>query len=357
MKTKDELQDEYSEKAAFIQSKLHEKDLIIDDQAKKIGELESYQGEIIKAIKSLPPIKKLNDVQFKEAKKGDAIHDAVLFIADTHAEEVVSSEEMEGYAKYDWDVFLSRLWLTMLKTIELTNLMRTTVPVPRLVINFMGDIITGKIREELKRTNFFTMPVAIAKISYAISQFLIHLAPNFEEIQINAVVGNHGRDDDKPQSKQAAERNWDYGIYQITKLFTSHIEKISWNIPISQSIHVNMRGVDAIIKHGGTIKMSNGTMPYYGIAREFAKEREKRRKKESFDFLFLAHFHEFNVLKGNTVLCPSMIGPNQYSFSCLNASYPPEQLLIFTTDKKDLGIVNWEPIKLEAANGHNFIIK
>lgn len=347
-----DVQEKHSDVSEYYKHEIKRRDNVISKLRGEIGRWESYSTLIADAIKGLPPVR---SKPIKYGKKGDATHDVTLYLADLHAEEVVDEEEMGGYAAYNWDVFLDRMWHTLLTTVDLTQLFRSASPVNVLHINIMGDVLSGKIHDELERTNGWALPDAVPRVAYVLAQFIMQISAYFEKVIITGVVGNHGREDKKMPSKQAVVRNWDYAVYQIASNFTKKSNKVIWRIPKSTAVIVECLGYKALIKHGNGIR-SQGVTPYYGISREFGKEREKRRGKEDFDILCLAHYHHYGVVNGNTYICPSMIGPGQFSFDTVHSSYPAEQLLMFSTDYKDLGITDCKLIKYLNTGKHGFTV-
>lgn len=283
-------------------------------------------------------------------KLSHADSSAILSLADVHAEEYVDSEEMEGFAHYDWNTFLDRMWTTAHKTIELTNIMRQAGKVDELHVFGLGDLLTGQIHLELDRTNTFNLPEAVVNVAYVLAQTMNLLAGHFKQVHFAGVCGNHGRSDIKPVHKQRADRNWDTAVYRIARLLLANTPNISWLIPRSPAVCVNVRGTRIVIKHGDDIK-ARGVTPFYGLARDTSEEHSKRRGERDFDLVMQGHLHIFAKLE-DRVLCPSMIGTSQYSFNKLHSVAKPQQLLCFANEKH--GVSTFWPINLEQADGHGF---
>ena len=333
----------------YLRGETKEQLRIINKLKERIGQLEQMEGRIVDALQTLPPPKPVN---IPVPGMSHAESDAFLALTDLHAEEYVDEEEMEGFASYDWDTFLSRMWSTGEKTVELTNIMRKAGPVSRLKVACLGDVLTGNIHLELDRTNTFDLPIAVVKVGNIMAQLINGLSAHFDEVEISCVCGNHGRQDEKPTYKGKADRNWDTAVYRIVSLLTQDNNKIKWNIPRSPSIIVSVAGAEILIKHGDGIKMS-GTTPFYGLARDTAQEHSKRRGDRDFDFILQGHLHTFTKIE-ERILAPAMIGTNQFAFNRLHSVPVPQQLLMFSTAKNDLGITNFWPIDLSKAEGHGF---
>ena len=137
---------------------------------------------------------------------------------------------MEGYASYNFDIFCARMWMAAEKTIELVNIMRRGGKVDKLFVNLLGDMISGVIHAEIERTSSLPFPLAVVQIGFILGQVLTILSANFDEIDVKAVSGNHGRLDIKPSFKQKGVRNWDRAVYEIARLFTKDNPKLRWEI-------------------------------------------------------------------------------------------------------------------------------
>lgn len=349
-----ELRSELSEKVAHLKSEINKRDELIKKQKKIIGSLEMFEGNVINSIEALPKAN-IKPYDISKSGSGKKDHDSILCLTDTHSEEFVSSAEMEGYAKYEWEDFLNRMWHTGQKTIDLVRSFREKNKCDRLHVLLLGDMLTGVIHDELDRTNTMSLPDAVVKTSNILSQTLLKMSSEFDVINVECSVGNHGRQDKKPPSKQKVVRNWDYAVYIMAKEFTRANNKIVWNIPESPAHIVNVLGAKLLTKHGENIR-STGIIPYYGIYRDAAEEQKKRQKDGGFDYMILGHWHHLAILDGKIVLCPSLIGPNQYSFNRLNTSYPAEQLLMFSTDRYERGIINFMPIQFNDIGNHEFSV-
>jgi len=276
--------------------------------------------------------------------KHDALH-AVLNVTDTHAEESVLFEEMEGLAEYDWDIFTRRMATTVSKTLELVNIMRQASNVRYLDVNFLGDLLTGKIQpQEEGYGNSLTMPVALPKVAYEIARMLVSLSAHFEKVRVRCICGNHGRDTAKLVYKMTADRNWDMSIYLAAQYMTENCQNIEWEIPRAIMHVSDVVGWKCLLSHSMQVNMTHRT-PYYPIETTVDMEHKARANTDKdFHYVFMGHWHHYAILDNNIILCPAMIGSNQYSRFRLHKHAIAQQLLCFFTRKH--GLVTQWPIKL-----------
>jgi len=276
--------------------------------------------------------------------KHDAVH-AMLNVADPHAEESVLAEEMEGLAEYNWEIFQARMNRTAVKTLELVNIMRQASSIRHLDVNLLGDMLTGKIlpQEEGYGTSM-AMPTALPKVAFELAQMLISVSAHFEKVRVNCVCGNHGRDTAKSVYKMTADRNWDMSIYLAAQYMTQEASNIEWNIPHSIMHVTDVVGYKCLISHNMEVRMTHRT-PYYPIETTVDMEHRARAGTgKDFTYVFMGHWHHYAILDNNTIMCPSMIGANQYSRFSLHKNAVPAQLLCFFTRKH--GLVSQWPIRL-----------
>lgn len=282
----------------------------------------------------------------KPELRHDDLH-AVLVTCDQHAEEFVSEEEMEGLAHYDWDVFCKRMQATTQKTIELTHIMRQASAVPVLDVWSLGDWFCGAIHPQEESYGVsMPMPVAVPKVGLQFALMLRELSAHFEKVRVWGMCGNHGREGKKPVTKMTADRNWDMSVYLIAQGYTDGIANIEWNIPHSIMAVADVEGWPCLLTHSGEVNMNNRT-PYYPIESTFDQEHKSRSGSDKdFVYAFTGHWHHHAMLDSRIIMCPSMIGNNQYSRFKLHRSSSPEQLLCFFAGKH--GLINQWPIKLGA---------
>ena len=276
--------------------------------------------------------------------KHDPLH-AVLVVTDAHAEEVVRLEEMEGLAQYDWNTFVKRMDVTAKKTVELTNIMRQASRVPALDIWSLGDWFCGKIHPQEESYGVsMPMPVAVPKVGMQFAMQITSLASHFEKVRVWGLCGNHGREGKKPVTKMTADRNWDMSVYLIAQGYTANLENVEWHIPQSIMTIADVEGWNCLLTHSGEVNMNN-RVPYYPIESTFDQEHKARSGTEKdFVYAFTGHWHHHAMLSSSIVMCPSMIGNNQFSRFRLHRNSSPEQHLCFFTHKH--GLTNQWPIKL-----------
>lgn len=270
-----------------------------------------------------------------------------LQLSDLHGGEVVDIEETMGFAEYNMDILAKRLGRLFYKVIDLVNLRRMGLYIPKLAIFEQGDMLSGDIHPELIKTNVGHMMTIATRVAFMNSQGIAALSPHFEEIEVWCVVGNHARLYKKPYFKQKYV-NWDYLCYQWQAVFCQSLDNVTFHIPRSPFALVEVENTKVLVMHGDSIRSWMG-IPWYGIQRASNRLRALlQRKGEYFDALLLGHFHnraDIEDVTGPIIINSSLKGGDEYAIGSLQTmSSPSQNLLHFHEEYKYIG---QEPIFLE----------
>lgn len=259
---------------------------------------------------------------------------AVAIITDTHSDEYVCGEEMEGLAKHDWDTHQARMETMANKTAEITRIVRATSNVKRLVVWLLGDFFLGQIHaEESAYGESMTLPQALPAEGRVLADTLMRMAASFDEVRVVGMCGNHGRTSRKPVFKATADRNWDMAVYLIAKEISRHQTNMEWVLPKSVMYVDLVLGWRNLVTHGNCVNITHRT-PYFGIEDSFIRQRDSRRKTDQdFDFAWMGHLHHEFSLRGYIRGVPSMIGANQFSQYKMHCASAAQQQLVFFTEK------------------------
>lgn len=319
--------------------------------------LRDFVEEIKTEIVALPVPKKLAvpDVSWK---KGTRPLIPVAMASDWHGEETIDKEAMEGMNEFNFTIFQERVWHWVDRVIRLCTLRSAEAPIPELHVDFLGDILTGEIHEELTWTNQMRTPKALVRIGMIMGQALMAFTAAFDRVVATGIAGNHGRNAEKYHFKQFAENNFDVSIYEIASLYCrSAIEsgRLTFNVARSPKITVNRFDMTFLLTHGGDIKCFNG-ISYYGVEKHNAREHAMRKAQpgqvldaRDFDYVEMGHWHAANKI-GNTIMNGSVSGPTEMTMNRFSDNKPPEQVLFFVDEK--IGIRALESIPLWFADGH-----
>jgi len=368
--------------AQILQDKLKEQTKIIKSQQRELAVEEIILGRMKEIIPMLPLPKKLPVIPQKDDKID--VREVVTVWTDWHAAEVVDLEQMEGRNEYNLDIMYGRIWNLLRGTIRIIDSQREKFEITTLNIDMLGDMLSGSIHDELKETNQFPILKATLATAFVAAQAISMLVPHFNLIRITCCVGNHARLTKKPAFKNKVLDSYDYMFYQLVSIHLhKYIEegKIEFNIPESPECIIVRSGFSFLLGHSDQIRSYLG-LPFYGFARDDANQQRMRKLRSvistnadiksaedlegaiinfenarsvyGYDYREAGHFHTMAIINDwSTMLCPSLVGENEYSKNKLRVRSRPMQLLAFLSAR--WGIKGIEPINCKN-EPHNFSI-
>ena len=218
---------------------------------------------------------------------------------------------------------------------------------PVLWVLVYGDLSSGMIHKACERSYFrnqFKNCLAIAQLH---ALMLRDLAPHFEQVNAVYVSGNHGRTSPR-KDYQGAQENFDYLIAEITRLHCRDLNNMSFLIPNSWSVNVEINGHGFSIAHGDDLHCTT-SLPWYAMQRRqkglIALGTVAGVKPEYF---VSGHFHTSGALadvQGEMLLNGAWVATDPYSYNSLAAYKEPTQLLHGVHERYG---VSWRlPIKLK----------
>lgn len=253
-------------------------------------------------------------------------HIFMLDWSDLHASEVVDSEQMNGINAYDWDVMLRR-HDQMLKSIVSFKEKRP-YPVRKLIINGLGDMLSGNIHPELKETNDRPLMEAALQLGLDMSEWVAKLGETFEEIELSGVVGNHPRTTLKQGMKNRYD-NYDWMVYQVMKLRLKDSPHISVTVPRSANTIVQVFDETHLLMHGDGIRSTMPGVPWGGVMRRVAEmTNQYARVGTPIRRFHVGHFHNPNIVEGGRIFMNGSVkGPDEYGLLAFGGGHDASQLL------------------------------
>ena len=116
----------------------------------------------------------------------------VLLLGDTHIGETVDKEEVMELGEYNFDVFARRMKFLAQSIKSITVKKLTGYTIDKLIIMMMGDMVTGTIHDDIM-TGGESMVVQVLQGAYVTAQFILEMQQLFPEVEVEGVLGNHGR--------------------------------------------------------------------------------------------------------------------------------------------------------------------
>lgn len=264
---------------------------------------------------------------------------AVIELSDWHFGEIVSAADTGGLAEYNMDVAARRLQYLADAVRDIKQSKLQGYKIDKVCIFLLGDFASTNIHKLLQHS-IYTPVDSLLIGGYLLAQFLLDMARIFPSVEVDCVVGNHGRVEEKKQYQQRY-CNWDYVMYNQLSFMLLFQSNITFNFPRSFWLLKEIEGWRFLLLHGDDIRMWN-QIPWYGILRALRNFQELLNARDIiFDNVALGHFHNTGVLdrcRGEILLNGSGIGPTSFGVGSLFTGTPPKQLFFGVHHKQG---VSW----------------
>jgi len=299
----------------------------------RLGELEKVLGivERVESVDIEPP----TWMAPLKPKKSSAT--LVVMLSDTHFDEVVNPDEMEGLNAYNRQIATMRLERWTQNVIKLARHYLSGVTYDGIVVILGGDIFTGDIHEELSITNDDTMIGSLLYWSEQLSAALDLLAQEFGKCHVVSVVGNHGRTTRKPRMKQRVKTNFDWLLAKMIERYFDKDKRLTFTVPESADAYIRLYEHGHLITHGDQVSGGGGIGGIYPpIMRMRARKHQRYMATgKSFQTLWLGHWHQY-ISTPSMIVNGSMKGFDEYALLMGFSFEQPQQALAVVTPEKNI---------------------
>lgn len=318
--------------------------------SKRIAVVDGIVEDLAPVIKPLKPAKTFC---ITGNKAGAVEESMVLLLSDNHCDQVVRPEEVDGLEDYNFPVSVRRHEVLVEEIIKWKERSLINFNFRKLHIFGLGDYTSGSIHDHEKKSYFgcqFTNDLAIAQL---LAQMFRELSAHFEEVQIDNVIGNHGRLTDKYEFDQhGVQNNHDTLIMKIAEVYCRDLANVKFNFPMGLSTIVNVKGYNFFLHHGHGKK---------GGSEVWAQAKKKAGTivplhRGSINYFCSGHYHSQGEAPANggcrMIANGSFMDCDPYSYQSLDAASSATQL-IFGVHRNN-GVTWRLPIqvrKLDEVNG------
>ena len=277
--------------------------------------------------------------------------EVMALLSCLHFGEFVDPEATMGLGNYDPMLAAARMQYFVDSILDLTFNHHRAEKIRKLHIVPIGDMVSGDIHDELKITNVFPLGEQIVRTAYLLAMAIRDCAAYFEEVEIDAVVGNHGRFERKPPFKDKYN-NADYVVYNMAAALLADLPNVKWNIPKAWFITKNIAGHEFFFSHGDNVR-SAFSFPWYDLSKFTAQMAQlfTAQGEPTPEYWGFGHFHQFGnqVLGyGEWLFTGTFKGPDEYSVGRLRAGTAAVQLFAGVHPKR--GVSFRYPVVLEDAD-------
>lgn len=263
----------------------------------------------------------------------------VAMLSDTHFDEVVLPEEVEGLNAYNREIAVFRLkeWTTNL--VKVARHYFAGLKYDGCVLFLGGDIFSGDIHEELADTNEDTMIGSLLFWSEQLAASIDLLATEFGKIHVASVVGNHGRTTRKPRMKLRAKTNFDWLLAKMLERHFAKDKRVTFTIPESADCFISVYGYGQLLTHGDQVSGGGGIGGIYPPIMRLRARKAQRylATGHRFSTLWMGHWHQYLPSPG-LVVNGSMKGVDEYAFINNFGYEVPQQALAIVTPEHGITI-------------------
>lgn len=302
---------------------LHER---ISDLENVLGIVERVESSDLEPPMWLAPAK---------PKKSSAT--LVVMLSDTHFDEVVNPDEMEGLNAYNREIAVMRLERWAQNVIKLSRHYLSGVTYDGVVVILGGDIFTGDIHEELSITNEDSMIGSLLYWSEQLGAAIDLLATEFKKCHVVSVVGNHGRTTRKPRMKQRVRTNFDWLLAKMLERHFQKDKRVSFTVPESADALIHIYDHGHLVTHGDQVSGGGGIGGIYPpIMRMRARKHQRYMATgKSFQTLWLGHWHQY-ISTPSMIVNGSLKGFDEYALLMGFGFEQPQQALAIVTPEKNI---------------------
>lgn len=318
--------------------------------AYKMAHTDEKLVEIIQEIKG----RKFNIIpSWTVPKKASVTHGIpTIKCSDWHFDEFVYENQINGMNKFDHQIATDRV-NHLFKTA--VNIFMNAFAKPSyegIHICFNGDICNGNIHEELRETNCQPILKTVYDLSNLITQNIKNVRKVFDNVFVTWTVGNHGRIDKKPRSKNRVFDNYEWIVGQFIAKNFADDPNVTFLIPDSSEVTFEIYNKRFLQTHGDVFRGGNGIggilVP---ILRGFAKKSQNYSAAHlPIDVMLIGHFHQYIHLS-NVVVNGSLKGFDEYS---MQMGFPYEKpIQAAWINHPEYGMIHRTPIVCDSYEAKN----
>lgn len=276
----------------------------------------------------------------------------MVMLSDTHFDEVVLPDEVDGLNAYNREIAVLRLQRWSQNVVKLARHYLAGMDYDGIVVLLGGDIFSGDIHEELAQTNEDTMLGSLLFWSEQLAAALDLLAAEFGKCHVAAVMGNHGRMSRKPRMKLRARTNFDWLLAKMIERHFAGDKRFTFQVPESADVLVPVYGHGMLMTHGDQVTGGGGIGGIYPPIMRLRARKQQRYMATGSEFatLWMGHWHQY-LSTPSLIVNGSLKGYDEYAFINNFSFEQPQQALavvvpdrgitiqapVFTMDRKKEG--------------------
>lgn len=272
----------------------------------------------------------------------------LVHLSDLHVGEVVRKEEIGGLNEYNPEIFRRRFRRMIGAAIEILPRWSADTELLGVVVALNGDLISGDIHDELRRTNALTSHEQVDLATDEIAAGILKIADRFGAVMVTVTPGNHGRTTEKTHAKRMAALSYDIMIGNILARQFASDKRITVNVASGADILFPVFTWSVLQTHGDSMGTGGGqgfAGPELPIVRGGKKVKLSGfATGERYDIILTAHYHTSSN-PGTLLANGAMVGYSEFAQRIRGVPEPPQQWLGLIHEK--WGLRERVPVQLE----------
>lgn len=249
-----------------------------------------------------------------------------LQLSDLHWGERVDPKQIGGVNEFNLVIARRRLETVVKGAVKLARILSPNMKYPGIVVQLLGDCISGNIHEELQATNEInTMPTVLDLYRNLVPALKL-LADTFGHVFVPCVTGNHGRDTRKIWAKDRHHTSFDWLLYQFLAIAFEGDARVRFYIPDGSDGLYRVFGVRYLVTHGDQFRAGDSIIGPVGPITRGEQKKLARNVAvgQEYDVMAFGHWHKRMIasrLRGNGALK----GYDEYAAQNNFGFEPPQQ--------------------------------
>ena len=207
---------------------------------------------------------------------------AVLLLSDTHIGKIVRPEQTLGWGHYDFPKFMSRL--RHLEARVSSILMdHTQCSINKLVVAMLGDMVDGSLSHGAEAGQASTVFAQVYAGAHVLAQFLRNLSAYVPQIEVQCVVGNHGRwGTQKKMPTKNRYSNLDMFLYALVQSLVKDVPSIKFDLDEQPFRTFKVENTLVWIGHGDHLRGGDKALgiPVHAIGRQLSSTAQMHAKHQ-----------------------------------------------------------------------------
>lgn len=268
--------------------------------SKKFERLNSEQALVEKLVSDIlqaapraydpaPPVARIRRPEEHEEQT------AVLHLSDTHIGQVIEPEQTDGFGRYDFGVFCSRLKYLETGVLSIVE-KHTSTAVPKLVLCLGGDMLHGALLHSAEAAQVVTLFEQFYAGGHCLAQFIRNVAPHFETVEVHTTCGNHtrwGHQHKMPTHNRFS--NLDMFLYALVEALTRELPNVKWHLNKQPTADFEIYGHGFRMLHGDNLRGGDKALgiPNHAVGRLLSITTQLLSKvdRQGPAYYLIGHFH------------------------------------------------------------------